>query len=438
MKILADMLSSLRGGVVTRINDPILGTFIASWAFCNWSYLALLFWGEGSATTRINVFSQHFHWAVISESWFNTAISFPLLITIFYLFAFPWISLKFISLQKNVNNQLHNNAISVGISEIQSQETLNKAILKANPDRPFLGESLKIDMDQAEQALMKVRAERIEAEDKAKKAKYNAREAEDNAKEAEANRAISESDLKTKKRRAALDLERFNISSAKNKATLSSNRFPSVFQYMSLIEASLKEDDILLSLTAVSRTVSAIFGYQNFELLLNDEKFNNDSLSEVKYLYYENETLSKELGEIVLLEAHENEDLTSESLFEHIGMVFDSLEIKVVGLNELKALSIELYQEESLNLLDNEQVGEVMAMSDTSYDEVYIEGPEDGNFNNGFSIMLTGTAHGNHRKDGDTPGQDMSLKIMVESTVLLGKYALGQFKVKSVSGSLDN
>ncbi|MER2764056.1 hypothetical protein ABTZ47_26645, partial [Escherichia coli] len=88
------------------------------------------------------------------------------------------------------------------------------------------------------------------------------------------------------------------------------------------IEESLINDGIKISLQSLSNIVSVLFGYKDFEELLADKNFNNETLDKVEFIYYDDE-LAKRLEEILLEEDSENEDLTSDMLFEHFEIIFD-------------------------------------------------------------------------------------------------------------------
>ena len=77
-----------------------------------------------------------------------------------------------------------------------------------------------------------------------------------------------------------------------------------------------------------------------------------------------------------------------------------------------------------------------MANSDTIYDEVYIEGIDSSKFDEKFTSFINASASGSHRKESDIPGRDMTIKAEVISSVLVGKYALGELEIESVHGGL--
>ncbi len=434
MKIIDDIWSSISGSAKTKITDPAVGTFLVSWVLCNWNYLALLFLGEGSASLRISGFYKYLSNTEVIA--FNSIFTIPLLLTILYLFIFPWISLLVKSLQVAVNNRLHQQAVNVDLSKVIQQEELNKAKLKANPDKQFLEQNLQLEIDRKKELAEQRKKRTLWFKIKASEATERAKEATAKAEEAESKRNSAKIDEEKKKNQAELERQRFSISSAEVRATLASHRFPSAYLFMSLITDSVKQDGITLSLTATSEVVAAIFGYKDFESLLGDENFDNEHFSNVEYLYYDDSELAKRLEGVVSEEETENEDLTSEMLFEHIRMVFEQLPYKFVDLDELTQLSVELCENDSFSLLDYEGTASSQAESDTDYDDVYVEGAENAEFINGFAANINASASGSHRKESDIPGRDMSISVQVTSSVVVGKYALGPLKLLYVHGGL--
>ena len=87
MKFLDDILQSISGNTKTKVDDPFIGALIGSWIVCNWSHLAILIFGDGTATERINALSKYLKETDVVA--FNTIIVIPLIMTILFLFAFP-------------------------------------------------------------------------------------------------------------------------------------------------------------------------------------------------------------------------------------------------------------------------------------------------------------------------------------------------------------
>jgi hypothetical protein len=175
MKILEDIWSSIVGNATTRVSDPVIGTFLTSWIICNWHYLALLFFGEGNATQRVSGFYKY--WSSSEFFAFNSIFVIPFIFTLSYLFIFPWLSLLVKALQAAVNDKLHQQAVDIDLIKVTQQEELNKAKLKANPDKQFLEQIIQLEINR-EKEVSKQRKERtIRFTEKVIEAKAKANEA---------------------------------------------------------------------------------------------------------------------------------------------------------------------------------------------------------------------------------------------------------------------
>lgn len=434
MKFLEDLWSSVVGNATTRVSDPVIGTFLTSWAICNWHFIGLLFFGEGNATQRISGFYQY--WSSSEFFAFNSIFVIPFLFTLSYLFIFPWLSLFVKALQTAVNDKLHQQAVDIDLIKVTQQDELNKAKLKANPDKPFLEQIIQLEINRKEEISKQRRQRTIRFVEQAIETKAKAGEAQAKADEAICKKDIASIEAEKKKNEAILERQRFSINSAEVRATLASHRFPSAFLFVSLISDSLKQDGIILSVSASCEVVAVIFGYENFMSLLNDNEFDNENLSSVKYIYYDDSELANKLEAIISDENSNNKDLTSDMLFDHIKMVFDQLPYQFVTIDELAELSLELCESDIYYLLENDGTSNARDESDTIYDEVNVEGIDSYDFDEKFIAFINASASGSHRKADNIPGRDMTIKAEVISSVLVGKYALGELEIESVQGGL--
>ena len=147
MQVLNDIWSSVRGSTNTRVKDPIIGTFIVSWCVCNWDKLAILFWGSKIAEQRINDLTNRM--SVISDPSLLIKdldlLFFPVILTLIYLFILPSFSLWVKKKQDNTTLLQHSHAIDLDIRRAEKQKDLNKAILRASPEKEFLAQEVKLD-----------------------------------------------------------------------------------------------------------------------------------------------------------------------------------------------------------------------------------------------------------------------------------------------------
>lgn len=436
MKILDDLWSSVSGAAKVRINDPFIGTFTISWLICNWNQIGLLFFGEGKPSERINSFYLYLTTTDLFS--FNAILIFPLIFTLFYLFIFPWASLFVKACLKVVNDKLYKQAISVELYRVRQQEDLNKARLLSDPDKQFIEQSVQSDLDRKSEILkhMKDRGERLKS--KAVEQGHKATEAEANASAAKSRMSIAQQDEEHKKNQMELERQRFNVNSSKLRAAATSNRFPSAYLFIAKLDETIRLDDLQLSLTGLGAVVAAIFGYENFKKVLDDEGFNNDAFSRVEYVYYDSEWLASRLESVISDEQIIGINLTSEALFDCIILMFDDLPYCFVDLDTLEEKCVEFFEEHNYSILEHEGVSGAIAESDTIFDEVTLDSINTVAFDRGFSAKLQADAQGSHRRDSSISGRTMTIEIEITSRLQVGKRALGAFEFHDVHGSLDD
>ena len=311
MQVLDSIWASIRGNVKTRINDPIVGAFITTWDLCNWDQLALLFFSTEKVEARIKNISLDMAFLNdLSLIWINyDLLLLPLFLTILYIFILPKCAHKIDKLLKPNQINRHDHTVDLDLNKAIKQKELNKARLRANPDNEFLAKEVKIDIEreknEAELIITKIEIEKNkQLESKAKA---------DNAA------------LELEKRQLQADAEKRSlaVSSAKKNAVLASHKFPSAYLFIDLLSESFKEDDIVVSLSGLTRCISEVFGYKDFSKLLNDKKFNNDNLERMKYVLIDTDRLTSKFTSIIEDEGIEGFD--SDWIFGHLEMIFEGL-----------------------------------------------------------------------------------------------------------------
>lgn len=433
MKFLDDIMQSISGNTKTKVEDPFIGAFIGSWIVCNWNHLAILIWGEGTAAERISTLSGYFKDARILE--LNTILIIPFLMTLLFLFAFPWASLLLKSLQKFANERLHQQAISIEVGKVKQQEALNKQKLLADPDKKFLEQNVQLDIDHRQEIIeqLKLRTSRFKQKAEAATAALEAAVAA--AAEAKSRAIQTELEEEKKQKNAALERQRFDVESAQLKSTQASNRFPSSYNFMLEIEESLKADGINLSLGGLGEIVAMVFGYAGFYSLVHDENFNNDKLSQVLWIYYDPKEFASRL-ETIVQDEEPNINLESGNLFDHVILVLENLDYKFLTEDQVEEVCRDACEGFKYDLLNREEFSGSIAESDTIIEEVEIGELDSFSFNGGLSAIFSGSAGGSHRNDSEVPGRDIKFTVEIKSTVLFGTRALGKFELGEVSASL--
>lgn len=434
MKIIDDICASIAGNAKTRINDPFIGTFIISWLVCNWNHLSRLFWGEGKVNERIVIFYNYLY---ETPMWgWNYVLLIPLAITFFYLFLFPWVSMSMNFLQHWANEKLHKQAVDRELIKINQQKNLNKEKLKANPNKQFLEQLVQQDIDKRNEILEHLRQRSSRLDSKALEAKEKAKEQEAKTQEAESKAKLLKLELEKKDKQTELEKIRFESDSATARATHASNRFPSAYFLLLKIEESLNEDNINISLHALGSIVAALFGYESFEALLNDKRFNNEALGKVKYVYYDDE-LAKRLEQIVLDENSDNEDFSADVVFNHFEMLFDGVPFKLITGDSLAEECKDEFENNSYDIFDDNGTSGAIAESDTIFEFVEDIKLEHFDFDNGFHAELSANASGHHYKEEGVDGRTMTISVIMQCEVLVGKFGLSSIEQGEVNGTLD-
>ncbi|CAI8883030.1 hypothetical protein [Pseudomonas sp. DR48] len=434
MKFLDDILQSISGNTKTKVDDPFIGAFIGSWIVCNWSHLAILIWGDGTTTERINTLSKYIKETDVVA--FNTIIVIPLLMTTLFLFAFPWVSLLLKSIQKFANDRLHQQAISIELSKTKQQEALNRQKLLADPDKKFLEQNVQLDIDRRKEIAEQLKLRSAKFKEKAEAAAAASEAAIAAATEAKSRANQAQLEEEKKQQNATIERQRFTVANARLKSAQASNRFPSSYSFMLAIEESLKADGIQLSLAGLGEVVATTFGYKDFQSLILDENFNNEKLSQVIYIYYDPTDLASSLDNIVQAEGSDNEELGSDLLFDHVISAFENLEYKLITKDQVEEVCRDICEKHKYDLLQGEELSGPITESDTIYDEVEIGDLDSITFDNGLKVLFAGSASGDHRKEHDVPGRDIEFSVEIKNTLLLGTKALGEFEVGEVTGNL--
>lgn len=435
MKFLDDIFTSIAGNAKTKVNDPFIGTFFCSWIICNWKELSLLFWGDGKVSERIDVFYSYLSDTPIL-GW-NKLFLIPFTIAAFYLFLFPWFSFIINFLQHWANESLHKQAVDIELIKINHQKNLNKEKLKSNPNKQFLEQLVQQDINKKDIILSHLKERSSRLEQKTLEAKSKLKEQEALTQEAQNKENISKLDLEKKRKQTDLERLRFENDSAKARATHASNRFPSAYYLIREIDKSLRQDNICISLNALSLIVASLFGYEDFESLLNDKNFNNETLGKVKYVYIDDE-LAKRLELIVEEENSDNEDFTADYVFEHLESLFDGIPFKLISGDLLAEECKDEFERQPFNIFDGEGVSGAIAMSNTIFETVEDVNLESYNFNEGFQAELSAVASGEYRNEAGVPGRTMSVSITMQCDVLVGKFGLGDIEEGIINGTLDD
>ncbi|MEP6020263.1 MAG: hypothetical protein ABJ251_17455 [Paracoccaceae bacterium] len=424
MQAFGEFIASLKGEINARNRDPIFGVFVITWATSNWDKLATLVWGSKPTDVRIQEM-------VSSLSFGNVATDYRLLIvpviaSVFFLFLFPWISLLVRILQEKAIKSQHTHSVDLDLSKTNEQKRLRKAILRANPEKEFLAEEVKLDLQKER--------EKNERRNKIKdyiQLKLDAARAEADEKTSQAETARVE--LEREKRKQETEAVRFDAQSALHKETLASSRFPAVYQLMEGLSKNLHADNITLSLECLSRTIATVFGYPDSKAMMDDRDFTRESIAKVKYLYIDMAHIVKEFDKIAEDQNSLDEHITGEFLFEHLQIALEGYEFKLLSGDALAEDINERVNIDGFEILQSDELSGPMADTDTQFDEIELA-HDHFEFSTSFIVKLIGTASGSHRRDSGVPGQDLDVTVVATCVPKLGKFGLSDYNLK-ISGS---
>lgn len=435
MNILSDVWSSITGNLRTRVKDPLIGSFVVAWLFCNWDKLAILFLGENKVEERITVLVQKMAILEKPELVYQDLdlLFLPIVLTASYLFLFPSISLWINRTQKKAIIAQHSHAVDVDIAQARKQWELNKEKLRSNPNKGFLEKDVELDIQRQkarDELRNKIRNEYLDK--KIKTVTALTTKSTEEAAILELQRRKLEQEVDEKERKSTSEKLRFERQSQIFKATIASHRFPAAYFFLQRLSEALREDHIVMSLQGLSETVAAIFGYDNFEQIINDENFTNENLEKLKYVLASNELVNR-LDEICKAEIDDEEKLDPEVIFQYIQTIFEDLPYKFLSEDGL-ADEISMYvHEDTYDILNSEELSGPMAETDTVFEELELE-VQDYQYDENFSVKFHGYATGHHRKESDIRGRDLEVSVTAITKPIIGAFGFGELEYE-IGGS---
>lgn len=450
MKILIDTIESIYKSSKVRIIDPLIGTFIVSWSLCNWFKILLLFFGEGTFEKRLIFFKDSLVVGNTIESIFmnGEVILLPLILTISYVFIFPWISITVNFLlhwardaQTNQNNKYEENIYLNLIN-------LNKAKLRSDPDKIFLEKELDLE-------IRKYEALAIEAEERAKRAKLELEKTEADAAKSAEDKRKAEIDTSTAElinQKAKFEAEHYEIKlkgvklqedlrlreqAEKQKSYNSSLKFPIVHRLQLEIDKIFIDNKIKFSVLGISNCISVVFGYKNIEEIFDDPEFNYHNFDQVSYLFKDHEKLLDKFSKILVDENYGASDFHAEDALKLIGEAFENWDFDWFDDEGIAQTALQRLEEDRFNLLSGDILGSYMAETDTVFEDIdclELESYEWNEAEGVLKITISGQASGDHRKEEGVPGQSIHFKLTGTCKRKIGKYGLGQFTIESTTG----
>ena len=438
MKALTEVWSSITGNINTRAKDPVIGSFIVAWALCNWDKLALLFFGDEKVPKRIAELVESMAITEAPSLVYHDLDLFviPLVLTFTYLFILPWVSLWVNEKQKDAIISQHTHAVDLDIAQARKQWELNKEKLRSNPNKEFLAKDVELDLQEEKERIERRNKIREYIDQKAKAVSELAKKQEAEARLAEQEVLLKQKELEEKERKSTREKQRLDEQTQIHKATMASHRFPTAYMLMHKLAANLQKDDLTMSFDGLSECIAAIFGYRNFQQLLDDKNFTNENFKRMKYVIAD-DSLLKRLEDITISEAEHNEDFVTDVVFEHIQDMFEGFSCEFLSEDGLVDAIANYVHEDSYSVLSSEELSGPIADSNTIFEEVELE-VKDYNFNEDFNVEFTGSASGYHRQESDVPGRALDISLKATCRPILGKFGLGEIENYEIGGDISD
>ncbi|HHR5900629.1 TPA: hypothetical protein ACS7XC_001532 [Providencia alcalifaciens] len=393
MKFLEEFWDAVKGNTIARVRDPIIGTFIVSWLICNWYEVTLLFFGNGKVWERIDRLNLY-----LTEDFGNNCIQIlmlPIIITVFYLFIFPRVSLKVKKLQKKTNDELYYQAFEITKSKAEKNVELNMELLKSDPNKEFLSELAKTDIAQKKAdydlKLLQIEKDRIDNQLNQEKLKQITIE----TKEKELNEI-------TKQNNYELEKEKYDIISAQNKAAIASARFPIAYSLLSSISKGFEKEKYFFPFEIYGEIIAYLFGYKSFSFLLDDKNFNNITVHNVKYIYLDYKYLSDFLITISDESIMKLVGIDDDDLFEIITNVLQEYNIKLINREIASEIANELFESEEYSLANRIDISAILSDNNMIDPDFHIDEISNVFLSNERLIINTKVIiSGTHRLDDD-------------------------------------
>jgi hypothetical protein len=427
MQAFGEFIASLKGEINARNRDPVLGVFAITWVTSNWDKLAILVWGSKPTDVRIQEMVSSLSIGNFASD--SRLLIIPAIASVFFLLLFPWISLWTRALQEKVIKSQHTLSVDLDFGKANELKKLRMAILRADPEKQFLAEEVKLDLQKER-----------EKNDRRNKIqdyidlKLDAARAEVDVKTSQAQ--TSRVELEREKRNQEAEAVRFDVQSALHKETLASSRFPAVYQLMEGLSKSLHEDNITFNLECLSQIIATVFGYPDPKAMMDDREFNQEGITKVKYLYIDTAKLVESLDAISEKQNGLSKEVTGKIIFDHLQMILEGFEFKLFSGDALAYDIAERVNIDSFELFESEELSGPMAETDTQFDEIEL-GVDSFEFSTSFIVKLSGTASGSHRREAGVRGQDLDVTVVAKCVPKLGKFGLSDYNLK-ISGSPRN
>lgn len=285
-------------------------------------------------------------------------------------------------------------------------------------------------------AIEKATVEKAQAE--ASEAEAKRKTEEDKAEKAKSEANIAKLEEEKKQRQSEQEKTTFAASAKMNKSAMQANAYISSYQLVNLLAQSIGGDGVVISLDGLTRTIAAVFGYDSYELLLNDKNFNNEKLVDLKYVLCDTDHLSKEFKLILDDEDIDHDEYESEWLIGHVEMVFEGLPYEFIYEDRLADSVYEAVETDRYSLDQEEVFASAQAETDSIIDEINLYDKSYDFSGDAFVVEIKGSGSGYHRKESGMPGRGVDFTLEAALPVKWGLYGLADYELTMVSASPED
>lgn len=426
MKFIEGIVAAIQGNAKEKLNDPLMGSYIASFIVCNWQHVLVFTFGNEKIEERIITFIKAMTPSGEGLDWFwslSGIYLLPLLMALSYVIVMPWISIGIAKLIKPAAVGKHKVAVDLEIELAVKQRKLNEEKLLNDPSKEFLS---KVVENRLKKELIVIEREYHNTS----KMKDDAQKAKDEAATAKANKqkAIKEEELHRIK--SEHEKKKIEVGIAISNSMWQANAYLSTLNFVRLLSENLADDGIALTHKSLTEIIAAVFGYKNYDALLNDKSFHNEGLKKLKYVLLDSEYLSGRIVEILSEDIVDEDVCNVDHVMDHLIFMFDDLPYLLGDEETIADAIFEELEADAYSLIDEEAVADARASTDTIIEEIELYDKHVEVFDSGIEIRINGTGSGSHRKESDVKGQGINITLTVAVPALWGKYGLGEYSKK--------
>lgn len=421
---MARLISFLQELFIRKLGPPVIGAFVAAWVVLNWDHLILLFWGNGLLEERVEAFRL-----AIDQVWYKK-YAIPSIVAFLYLVVLPYASWGVSKLQIHAKRMTHGHRVKTEKILLQHDKELNVERVLADPNKPFIEDLARHEVERERFAVEKQQAEIEKLQAEAEKYQADA----DIAKSEAVKQRAEQADNEVKIKRAEAEKLRLESAAQIQKATIASNRFPAAYMVMQFLDDALKADGVILGFGQITSIIVILFGYESFEELANDPQFNNETIDKLLGVFYDAGELSKQIYGALANDEDNLEHFDPSLLYDYF---YDHPHLKLLDQDSLDEMAQSFAENNQYELFNHDKVTVAMAETNTIYDEAAEIVFENSIFDEqGYTANFLVIIEGHERREISVRGLPLHIKITVRAPLILGQKGLGVLDLESVDAEI--